>query len=118
MLASTGHHTSIQNNNNNSTKWGFKVWLECSSNRFVYSFDIYIDKKDLDENIDGLGIGWTVVMTIIANLPKRQNYTIIADWFITKNLAEAFLKNVYQFCDTMKETSLNLNPNTIFVTES
>lgn len=54
---------------------------------FVHDFEIYVGKGTLPSTDSGLGISGDVVMRLLENVPKFQNFKVATDnWFNSYNL--------------------------------
>ena len=94
-MVKSKHRTGIrQYIRNKPTKWGIKMWvLADSSNAYTYDFDVYIGKA-AGRKVSEWGLGYDVVMKLIATL-LDQGYQLFIDNFYTSPilLKHLFLRN-------------------------
>ncbi|KAJ8945544.1 hypothetical protein NQ318_020390 [Aromia moschata] len=63
-------------------KWGYKVFVLSGISGFSYDFDIFAGPTILKEDQPNLGASSNVVVKLIENVPRHQNYKIFFDnWF-------------------------------------
>jgi len=64
-------------------KWGIKVWARCSKSGIVHQFEVYTGKGSTENDDPALLMGGNVVMRLLTELPKQQNYKVFFDNFFS-----------------------------------
>lgn len=66
-------------------KWGFKLFVLCSSSGFAHAFEVYAGAKDnkLNPNIPNLGAAANVVARLPQKIPDNANHILYFDNFFT-----------------------------------
>lgn len=88
MVPFKGHSRIKQYIKNKPHKWGIKVFGRASVSGIVHDFEVYVGKGTLQQNT-ALGISGDIVVRLVEDLPKNQNYKLFTDnWFTSFNLIQ------------------------------
>jgi len=83
MIPYFGRHSCKMFMKGKPVRFGFKAWCLCSSDGYLYQFLPYAGR---DENIDSdLGLGASVVMSLLRVVPDPQQHAIYFDNFFTSH---------------------------------
>ncbi len=68
-------------------RYGFKIWMMCSSSGYCYNFDIYTGKKarDIGLQAEKLNLGSEVVLDLLSCVKIPQQLTVFFDNFFTSH---------------------------------
>lgn len=71
---------------NKPHKWGIKLFARAGISGIIYDFEVYIGKGTV-KNASTLGISGDIVMRLVDNVPKNNNYKLYCDnWFTSVEL--------------------------------
>ena len=63
---------------------GLKVFVRCGQSGMAYDFEFYQGKcSGVPEDHKDLGLGRSIVMRLVENLPERENFKVYFDNFFT-----------------------------------
>jgi len=83
MIPYFGRHSCKMFMRGKPVRFGFKAWCLCSSDGYLYQFLPYAGR---DENFDSeLGLGASVVMSLLRVVPDPQQHAIYFDNFFTSH---------------------------------
>ena len=98
MLPYFGHHCSKQRIANKPVRMGYKVWVLAESSGYVVQFEPYQGARlrTCRSSAANFGLGESVVIDLISELPNSANYHIYMDNFFTsfRLLNHLFLNNI------------------------
>ena len=102
MVPYHGRHTAKMFIRNKPVRFGFKVWCMASACGYLFAFDCYTGKSEYyDPNI---GLGSSVVLKLLGQVPDPQNHVIYCDNFFTScRLILKIKENGGFLTDTVRE---------------
>ena len=77
MVPYRGLHSARQYIKGKPVKFGYKIWMLCSSDGFPYNFDIYCGKESRREG----PLGSHVVNTLLAPVSNKNQHIVFFDNF-------------------------------------
>ncbi|KAK3892961.1 hypothetical protein Pcinc_003140 [Petrolisthes cinctipes] len=86
-----------QYNQKKPNKWGYKIFVLCDTNGFVYNFDIYSGKIEPAPNEPDLGASSNVVLRLASIVQVNMSHLLFFDnWFSSLRLViELHKKGIY-----------------------
>lgn len=88
MVPYYGHNSIKQFMKGKPVRYGYKIWMLCSSSGYCYQFDIYCGKKSRpsvsDDHTD-LPLGSKVVMDLLDCVPDKKAINVCFDNFFTSH---------------------------------
>lgn len=83
MIPYFGKHSCKMFMKGKPVRFGFKVWCLCSSDGYLYQFDIYTGKSQ--EKSMNLGLGGDIVTKLLSVVEVPANYVVYFDNFFTSH---------------------------------
>ncbi|KAJ8932696.1 hypothetical protein NQ314_014520 [Rhamnusium bicolor] len=88
-----GKHGAKQYIKGNPIRYGYKIWSLCGKSGYPIQFDPYQGKQANRRHME-LGLGGSVVMTLLEKLPKEVPFKIYGDrYFSSLKLVNLLQKN-------------------------
>ena len=88
-------------------KWGYKLFVLCSTDGVMYDMIPYTGKMELDEECKDLGVSSSVVWKLSNIIPKNENYVIAFDnWFTSLQLVMKLKQNGILSVGTVRSNRL------------
>jgi len=107
MVPYRGLHSAKQFIRNKPVRFGYKIWMMCSSNGYPYNFEIYCGK---DPNRT-TPLGSHVVNTMLQPITSNENHVVFFDNFFTSHrlLVELADRNI-RACGTVRDNRTSKCP--------
>ena len=104
MIPYRGRHSARMFRKGKLIRLGYKAWTLASSNGYVYAFDLYTGKSNIEKTYESsLGLGGKVVVDLLQILEKEY-YAVYFDNFFASFDLLAYLNDAgYYACGTMRE---------------
>lgn len=80
MVPYYGHHGAKMFIRGKPIRFGYKIWMLCSSDGFPFQASIYCGKVDRPENV---GLGEHVVLTFVDIVPAKRQHIVFFDNFFS-----------------------------------
>ena len=107
MVPYRGLHSARQYIKGKPVKFGYKIWMLCSSDGFPYNFDIYCGKESRREG----PLGSHVVNTLLAPVSNKNQHIVFFDNFFTSyDLLKKLAADNIRACGTVRENRIGRCP--------
>ena len=99
-----------QYNPNKPKKWGYKLYVLCDHEGFVYNFVVHTGKIAVCPNQPDIGASGNILLTLLQNV-KRQNghKTFVDDWYTGMKLNSTYVFSS-EYCQIFKNTFFYRTP--------
>lgn len=111
MVKYFGRHSAKQFIRGKPVRFGFKNWMLCSKDGYMYQFDTYCGAKHVKPSMKSLPLGSRVVLDLLKNIEYPTDHTINFDNFFTSyDLMKILKEKQFRATGTARDNRLKKCP--------